>query len=368
MSASSVLARRTPSRPSSRIRVVAGSTRHSSLIGASWLVGVMAIFFATGLQPYQLGQLTNAVIIATAIVGLNIVTGYTGLLSVGHSAFLGLGAYTTGVMVTQLNLQPLVTVPVAVVLGTIAGAVIGMPSIRIRGLYLAMVTLALGVAFPEIIQGTESLTGGASGLVVSIRYLAPPAWTGLTMVDRPVWTFLLSVVALAVCMLVAWLVVRSRLGEDMRAVRDHEAAAESFGINVARTKVLAFAISGGMTGLAGSMFAMYVGALSPTGSFTILKAIELISGLILGGVATQMGPLVGAAVVVYLPTITSDYLDGQAAGVLFGVLLIVIMLVMPEGIVGRLNRWWGSRVEFVPRGRPEATRAAPPARVPGQSP
>ncbi len=337
-----------------RLLVVAGSPRHTVLITASWLVVALLVVLATGLADYQLGRVTNAVIIATAIVGLNVVTGYTGLLSVGHSALLGVGAYTTGVLVVKLNLQPMITIPVAVVAGVLVGAFVGLPTIRIRGLYLAMVTLALAVAFPEILQAATGLTGGAAGLVVSVRYLFPPEWTGLTRAQRPIWMFLLSLTALAVCMLIVWWMQRSRLGRDMRAVRDHEAAAESFGVNVARTKVVAFALSGGITALAGSMLAMYVGALSPAGSFTILKAIELLSGLILGGVATQLGPLVGAAVVVYLPVLLAGVVNGQGAGVLFGLLLIVIVFVMPEGIVGRLNAGWRARVEFVPRGHPYA--------------
>lgn len=343
----------TPARERRRLRVVAGTPRHLALVAASWLVVAVLVLAATGMADYQLGRVTNAVVIATAIVGLNVVTGYTGLLSVGHSALLGVGAYTTGVLVVKLNLQPMITVPVAVMTGVLVGAFIGLPTIRIRGLYLAMVTLALAVAFPEIIQAASGLTGGASGLTVSVRFLFPPEWTGLTRAQRPLWMFLLSLTVLGVCMLVVWWVRRSRLGRDMRAVRDHESAAESFGVNVARTKVVAFALSGGITALAGSMLAMYVGALSPAGSFTILKAIELLSGLILGGVATQMGPLVGAAVVVYLPVVLSGVVDGQGAGVLFGVLLVLIVFVMPDGIVGRLNTAWRARVEFVPRDRPE---------------
>ncbi|MPQ96499.1 branched-chain amino acid ABC transporter permease [Modestobacter sp. I12A-02628] len=349
-----------PPRPSARrLRLVIGSTRHRLLVLGSWLVVALLVLAATGLEPYRLGQLSGAVVIATAIVGLNVVTGYTGLLSVGHSALLGVGAYTTGVLVVQLNLLPLITVPAAVLTGALVGAFVGLPSIRIRGLYLAMVTLALAVAFPEVLRALPEVTGGNSGLSIPLRFLAPPAWTGLTLADRPLWTFLLCLSALLVSMLLVWCVLRSRLGRDMRAVRDHEAAAESFGVHVARTKILAFTISGGITGLAGAMLAMYVGALSPAGSFTILKAIELLSGLVLGGVATQLGPLVGAAVVVYLPVLLADVVQGQGSGVLFGALLIVIVFVMPEGVVGRLNKLWRQRVDVVPRGMP-APVADPP--------
>lgn len=335
-----------------RVRLVAGSARHRVLVAGGWLLAVLLAVGATGLPDYRLGQLTNAIIIATAIVGLNVVTGYAGLLSVGHSALLGIGAYATGVLVVKSDLQPLFTVPVGVLLGVLLGALVGLPSIRIRGLYLAMVTLALAVAFPEIVQAAAGLTGGAAGLVISVRFLFPPAWTGLGRADRTLWMFLLSLLALLVSMLVMWLVLHSRLGRDLRAVRDDEAAAESFGVHVARTKVVAFAISGGITALAGSLLAMYVGALSPAGSFTILKAIELLSGLVLGGVATQLGPLVGAAVVVYLPVLLAGVVSGQGSGVLFGVLLIVIVFVMPDGVVGRLNALWHARVEVVPRDHP----------------
>lgn len=329
-----------------------GSLQHRALQLAVAVVVVLALMWASNLALFRVGQLTNVFIIAIAIVGLNLVTGYTGLLSIGHSAFFGLGAYTTGIGIVKYELSPLSTIPIAIVLGFVVGAIVGLPSLRIKGLYLALVTLAVGVSFPEIVRRAEDLTGGATGLVVRSRFLAPPEWTGLVRAERGIWMFWLSAAVLAVVMLLSRNLVRSRFGLAMMASRDHEIAAAANGVNVARTKILAFAISGAVTALAGSLFAMYIGALSPDGSFTLLKSIELVTGLVLGGIATQVGPLVGAFAVVFLPYVTSSYTSGPLSGVVFGALLIAIVFVMPEGIVGRLTLLSRKVVSFVPADHP----------------
>lgn len=329
-----------------------GSLQHRALQLAVAVVVVLALMWASNLALFRVGQLTNVFIIAIAIVGLNLVTGYTGLLSIGHSAFFGLGAYTTGIGIVKYQLSPLSTIPIAIVLGFVVGAIVGLPSLRIKGLYLALVTLAVGVSFPEIVRRAEDLTGGATGLVVRSRFLAPPEWTGLVRAERGIWMFWLSAAVLAVVMLLSRNLVRSRFGLAMMASRDHEIAAAANGVNVARTKILAFAISGAVTALAGSLFAMYIGALSPDGSFTLLKSIELVTGLVLGGIATQVGPLVGAFAVVFLPYVTSSYTSGPLSGVVFGALLIAIVFVMPEGIVGRLTLLSRKVVTFVPADHP----------------
>jgi branched-chain amino acid transport system permease protein len=350
------------------LSIVEGSRRHWALRAVAVVAVVAVLLLASQAQAFRVGQLTNVFIIAIAIVGLNLVTGHTGLLSIGHSAFFGLGAYTTGVLVVRYDVAPMTTIPVAVVLSFVLGLLVGLPSLRIKGLYLALVTLAVGVSFPEIIRRAEELTGGAAGLVVRSASLAPPAWTGLGRAQRGIWMFWVSA---AVLLLVMWLsrnLVRSRFGLGMRSTRDHEIAAASSGVRVARTKILAFGVSGAITGLAGSLFTMYIGALSPDGSFTLLKSIELVTGLVLGGIATQLGPVIGAVAVVFLPQLTGAFSTGPLSGVVFGVVLIAIVFVMPEGIAGRIGAWVRRRVAVVPADRPGPSGVPAPASTPAPPP
>ncbi|MGH1561231.1 branched-chain amino acid ABC transporter permease [Mumia sp. DW29H23] len=352
-----------------RFLIVQGSWQYRGLQLLGVAVVALLLLWGAGQPAFRMGQFTNVFIIAIAIAGLNVVTGYTGLLSIGHSAFFGLGAYTTGILIVEQQFAPLNTIPIAVGLCFVLGLLVGLPSLRIHGLYLALVTLAVGVSFPEIVRRAEELTGGAAGMVVRSRFLAPPEWTGLVRAERGIWMFWFSAAVLAVVMLLVRNLVKSRFGVAMRAVRDNEIAAAANGISVARTKIVAFGISGAITGLAGSLFTMYMGALSPDGSFTLMKSIEFITGLVLGGVATQLGPLVGAVAVVFLPYWTASYTEGPLAGVVFGIVLIIIVFLMPEGIVGRIGLLIRKVVHVIPSDHPRLRRVdaeGPPS--PARSP
>ncbi|MFE5643654.1 branched-chain amino acid ABC transporter permease [Rhodococcus sp. NPDC056516] len=340
--------------------VVAGSTSYRLLQIGLLVAAVCALLLASQSAPFRVGQFTSVFIIAIAIAGLNIVSGYTGLLSIGHSAFFGLGAYTTGVLIVDRGYSPLTTIPMAVVLCFVLGLLVGLPSLRIKGLYLALVTLAVAVAFPEVIRKTGDLTGGAAGMVVRANLLVPPKWTGLTRADTYLWIFWVSVVTLAIVMLLIRNLVKSRFRLAMVAVRDNEIAASANGINVARVKILAFGLSGAITGLGGSLFTMYIGALSPE-SFSLMKSIEFITGLVLGGIATQFGPIVGATAVVFLPYYTGSVTDGPVSGVVFGAVLIAIVFLMPDGIVGRINSVLRRFILVVPADHPKYREGEPRA-------
>lgn len=340
-----------PSTPKTRKgpRVVRrGSTAHTALVVAGAIAAVLAVLWGSQLDPFNQGQVTRVAIFAIAIAGLNIASGYIGLLSVGHSAFFGLGAYTTGVLVVKHEWDPLATIPAALVVCFVVGLLVGLPALRIRGLYLAMVTLAFGVAFPEIIAHFDDLTGGAEGMTIRRQQLRPPEWSGFTLGERTQWLYWLCVVVLVIVMWLLHNLVRGRYGMAMIAVRENEIAAASSGINIAAMKTTAFGVSGAVTGVGGSLFAMYIGSLFAEGSFTLLAGITLLIGLVIGGEATRSGPLVGAAAVVLVPYYTSDLGQGQSSAVLFAIVLIFVIFVAPAGIVGGITKAVRKVLVFTP--------------------
>lgn len=315
-----------------------GSRAHLGMLAGGAVIAVLVILWGGQLDPFNQGQLTRVAIFAIAIAGLNIASGYIGLLSVGHSAFFGLGAYTTGVLVVKYEWDPLMTIPAALIVCFVVGLLVGLPALRIRGLYLAMVTMAFGVAFPEIIAHFDDLTGGAEGMTIRRQQLRPPEWSGFTLGERAQWLYWLCVVVLVLVMWVIHNLVSSRYGRAMIAVRENEIAASSSGINIAVMKTTAFGVSGAITGVGGSLFAMYIGSLFAEGSFTLLAGITLLIGLVIGGEATRSGPLLGALAVVFVPYYTADIGQGQSAAVLFAVVLIFVIFVAPAGIVGGVTK------------------------------
>ncbi len=321
---------------------------HLLLIGVGLAAAFLSILWGAGLQPFNQGQVTRVLIYAIAIAGLNIATGYTGMISVGHSAFFGLGAYTTGVLVVKYGWQPETTIPVAFVICFVAGLIVGLPAIRIRGLYLAMVTLAAGVAFPELIDRFAGLTGGSAGLRIRLQMLRPPDFTGFALGQKGEWLYWLSVIVIVIVFVIVHNLVRSRYGLAMIAVRENEIAAAASGVNVAAIKTGSFGISGALTGVGGSLFAMFLGSLVADDSFTLLGAIALLTGLVIGGQATRFGPIVGGIAVVYIPYYSSEIGQGQASAVIFGVALIVLIFVAPKGLTGAFFRLLSKIVQLVP--------------------
>jgi branched-chain amino acid transport system permease protein len=314
-----------------------GSSLHSGLIAAGAVAAVGIVLWGGTFGQFNQGQLTRVIIYAIAIAGLNVATGYTGLVSVGHSAFFGLGAYTTAILVEH-GWRPEYTIPVALAICFVVGVLVGLPALRIRGLYLAIATLAFGVAFPEIIDRFSGLTGGSAGLDISFTSLRPPHWTGYTLFQETRWLYWFSVAMLVLVMLVVHNLVRSRYGLAMMASRDNEIAAASFGVNLAAIKTFSFGVSGALAGVGGCLFAMYLGSLNADSSFTLLNAIALLTGLIIGGESTRFGPILGGLTVVYIPYYTSSIGQGESSAVLFGAILIAIIFIAPEGITGAAFR------------------------------
>lgn len=345
-----------PSRAPLPLQIGQGSPVHRSLQVLGLAVLVALAILGSRTNSFQVGLLTQALIYAIAIAGLNLVTGYTGMLSIGHSAFFGIGAYTTGILVAQHNWNPLVTFIVSFLICFIFGLIVGLPALRIRGINLALVTLALAVAFPELIDRFPGLTGGTLGLNVNLTQLLPPHWTGIGIQNRFEYYYWIAAVVLALVLVLCANLTRGRSGLAMRATRDRETAATAVGVNLAWIKVFTFGISAAVTGVAGSVFAMYLGSLSADSSFTLTLSITLITGLVIGGVATIVGPIVGGLAVIYIPHWTENLRQGQTEGLFFGTILIILMFVMPDGLMGLLKRLSRHVVRIKPRA-PEVAKA-----------
>lgn len=348
---------RETSRAALPLQINQGSAVHRSLqiFGVALLAGLAILGSRT--NSFQVGLLTEALIYASAIAGLNLVTGYTGMLSIGHSAFFGIGAYTTGILVSERNWNPLWTFAISFLICFIFGLIVGLPALRIRGINLALVTLALAVAFPEIIDRFPGLTGGTLGLNVNLFQLLPPHWTGIGIQNRFEYYYWIAAFLLALVLVLCANLTRGRTGLAMRATRDREIAATAVGVNLAWIKLFIFGVSAAVTGVAGSVFAMYLGSLSADSSFTLTLSITLITGLVIGGVATVVGPIIGGLAIIYIPHWTEGLRQGQTEGLFFGTILIILMFVMPDGLMGLLTRLSRHVVRVKPRA-PEGPRSA----------
>jgi branched-chain amino acid transport system permease protein len=294
---------------------------------------VIALLLAVpqSFEAFRVNQFSGAITLGIAALGLNLLTGYTGQISVGHGAFFGVGAYTTAILVADHGWPYLGTTAAAAVIAFGVGVLIGLPALRVKGLYLALVTLALAVVFPQIIKRFTDVTGGTQGKQVG-RFRAPD-WTGLAQDQFIFYLFL-------VFALVAWLLVynltRSRVGRAMVSVRDNEIGAEVLGVNVAFYKVVTFGLSAMLAGVAGSL-SVYESGFVNSGEYSIVLSILILVAVVIGGVATIAGPAIGALLVTFLPEWTKGY-DEQLSPVIFGAVLILLMMVAPGGVMGLLRR------------------------------
>jgi len=316
---------------------------------ALWVAVVAVILVAYALAPrlvsdFHSRDLAEAGIFFIAIVGLNLLTGYTGQISLGHGALMAVGGYTTAALMVHDHWRDVWTIPLAGLTAGVVGFLIGLPALRLSGLYLAMATFAFAVAMPSLLRKFSGLTGGGQGL----RMLedAPLQITGLSgtvtifghsMTQNHFLYYLAWGIGL-VGFLIAWLLVRSRIGRTFRAVRDSEVAATSAGINLAWTKTFAFAISGVYAGVAGGLLATQNQIVNPL-TFTFLLSIVLLVGTVVGGLGSLPGMVVGAFFVEYLPDVSTHV--STAPGVpdlVYGAAIIVVMILLPTGVGGLLKR------------------------------
>jgi branched-chain amino acid transport system permease protein len=299
------------------------------------LVVLAAIVPVAWFTDYHLFQLTMVVIYAIAILGLSLLTGFNGQISLGHGAFYAIGAYTTAILMSSWNVPYWATLPVSAVVCAVVGFLLGLPALRLGGLYLALTTFALATAIPQILKYKrfEDWTGGVQGLVID----KPDAPFGLAL-SPDQWLYLFTVAIAVVLYVIAWNIVRGRIGRAMMAIRDHAMAAEAMGINLPIVKTRTFALSAMYTGLAGSLGAIAVQFVAPD-SFGVVVSIFLFVGLIVGGVSSIGGTLIGAAFIEFVPNF-ADKISKAAPGAVYGVILIAVMFLMPAGAGGFLYSMW----------------------------
>ncbi len=302
-----------------------------TLLGLAVVLVAGAMAFVV--SDYRLFQLTTMTIYAIAILGLALVTGYNGQISLGHGAFYAVGAYVTAILTSLYDVPYWATLPASAAACAAIGFLVGLPALRLGGLYLALTTFALAVATPQLLKhkALEHWTGGVQGIVVD----KPDPPFGLP-INADQWVYLFSLAVAAVLFGLVGNLVRGRIGRAMRAVRDNALAAEATGIDVAQFKTRTFAVSAMITGIAGSLSAIVVGFVSPD-SFTVFLSITLFTGLVVGGAATIAGPVFGAIFITFLPNV-AEQVSKAAPGVIYGIVLIAFMFLLPAGVAGRLFR------------------------------
>jgi branched-chain amino acid transport system permease protein len=286
--------------------------------------------------PFLLGELTYVLILCVASLGLMTLTGFTGQVSLGHAAFVAIGAYAHAYALSK-GVPFLLSLPLAAASAALAGLLVGIPAIRVSGLYLAMVTLAFSIIVEQLIGHWDSVTGGFTGLAV-----AEPSIAGWSLGAS--WAFYyLCLLVLVVVLLALLNLLRSATGRAFVGVRDSEAAAYSLGIHVNLVKTTAFALSAGITGLAGALLAHHIKYLTPDG-FTLLLSLELVLMVVIGGLGSLRGALLGAMLVSLLPTAISrikpllpEHLARQFGLeiFIFGLVLALFVLFEPAGMNGR---------------------------------
>lgn len=300
--------------------------------------GILMILILAALLPfflsnYRLFQFSLAYIYAIALLGLNILTGYNGQISLGHGAFYAIGAYTTAILMDRWDIPYGWTIPVASLLCLISGTLFGIPALRLEGLYLALATFTLALSIPQLLKHFEEWTGGVQGIVI----LKPEAPLGLPL-NPDQWLYFLSLGILVLSLVVSWNLLRGRVGRAIMAIRDHPIAAEAMGINIARYKALTFGVSAMYTGVAGALSAIVIQFVAPD-SFNIFLSISFLVGIVVGGLASISGAIFGAFFIQFVPNYAQD-ISKAAPWAIYGVFLILCMYGMPRGIAGFIRLVW----------------------------
>lgn len=291
------------------------------------LVGVILGLYLGLRNEYLFNVLTMVGLQVLVVIGLSLLMGFAGQVSLGHAAFYGLGAYASAIISTRYGVSPLLGILFAQVLTLVVAFLLGLPTLKLRGHYLALATLGLGVIAEVFFKETVNLTGGPSGLVG----IPPLPWVPLSFRSY----FLVVWILVILFLVIALHIIYSPWGRALLALHDSEAALRSLGYNIHRLKLGVFLFSASLAALAGSLYAHCVTFISPY-SFTFLHSIKFVTMVVVGGIASLWGAVGGAVFLAVLPEILSRFEDYEV--VIFGIILILVMIYCPEGLISALER------------------------------
>ncbi len=306
-------------------------------------ISVLAlILLATALpffiSNYRVFQFNMVLVYAIVLLGLNLLTGYNGQISLGHGAFYAIGAYVAAILMDKFAWPYWSTIPVAGAACFVSGFLFGMPALRLSGHYLALATFALGVAMPQLLKykHLEEWTGGVQGIVI----LKPDPPLGLKVTPDQ-WLYLFTLAITVVMFLLAWNLLRGRVGRALVAIRDHPVAAEAMGVNISLYKTMTFGISALYTGVAGALGAIVIQFVAPD-SFPTGLSISFMVGVVIGGVASISGAIYGAFFIQFVPNF-ADQISKAAPWAVYGLFLLFFVYMMPFGVAGSV-RWVTARL------------------------
>lgn len=297
-----------------------------------WIVVVgVAAWLPQYFDAITVKLLIKVMCLAFAAIGLNLLTGYSGLISLGHGAFFGTGAYVTAILVAKHGWPHFGALVASAAVTFVVGVALGIPTLRIKGTYLALVTLAVATMFPQVIKRFSSATGGTTGL--RVPKVKAPEWTGLA---NDQWQYYVVLVLLIVTFVAVRNIIDSRVGRALIASRDNEVAAETMGVNLALYRVVTFGFSSMLAGIGGALLVWKDNFVDP-GQYGIGLSITLLVAVVVGGGATLLGPPIGAFFVTFLPE-WSPRDRPELSPVIFGASLVLLMIVARDGIVGVVRR------------------------------
>ena len=325
--------------PSATVADASVGAAKSKWIGLA-LLAVALLVLPFLFKNYRVFQFNLVLVYAIAILGLNILTGFNGQISLGHGAFYAFGAYTTAILMDKAGMPYWATLPLAGIVCFVFGYLMGFPALRLAGHYLALATFALALAVPQLLKykKIEAYTGGVQGIVLSKP--VPPF--EFSLFGQPLspdrWLYFVCLIVTVLMFILAYNLLHGRVGRALIAVRDHPIAATAMGINLPVFKSLTFGVSAAFCGVAGGLGAIVVAYVSPD-SFTVNLSIFLLVGVVVGGLASIPGAIFGAIFIQYMPNI-ADELSKSAPAAIYGVLLIVLMYVMPLGVMGGIKTAW----------------------------
>jgi len=307
-----------------------------SLLGFAVLL-LVACALPFLVSEYRTFQFTLVLIYSIALLGLNILTGFNGQISLGHGAFYAIGAYCAAILMDKAGIPYWATIPAAGAVCLVAGFLFGLPALKLEGLYLALATFALGVSLPQLLKyhHLEEWTGGVQGIVIT-KPDAPEFIAGLGLaLNQDQWLYFFTLAVTVLMFLLAWNLLRGRIGRAMMAIRDNHVAAEAMGVNNSLVKSFTFGVSAMFTGIAGALGAIAIQFVAPD-SFNIFLSITFLIGIVIGGVASIPGALYGALFIQFVPNI-ADEISKAAPWAIFGLFLIGFTYLMPMGVAGAVR-------------------------------